>query len=238
MSRIKLLCLPYAGGSARVFFDWKNDLHADIELIPIELPGRGKRFGESLISDFSQLVEDIYQSIKNEINSGPYCFFGHSMGALIVFEVMRRLKSENQPMPACCILSGKNPPHVPLRNHIHTLDDEAFLAKIFGYGGTPTDMLNNEELASIFLPIIRSDFQAIELYEPPADREQMDCPFIVLYGTEDPYVSTALVKEWGLYTSSSCELYAYSGGHFFIQEQRDQVIQQINLILDGIKSHL
>ncbi|TCP65798.1 thioesterase II family protein [Baia soyae] len=237
MSKIKLLCLPYAGGSARVFLDWKNDLHADIELIPVELPGRGKRFGEALISDFHQLVEDIYQNIKNEI-SGPYCFFGHSMGSLIVFEVMRKLKAEKQPMPMCCILSGKNPPHVPLRNHIHALDDEEFLAKIFGYGGTPAEMLHNQELASIFLPIIRSDFQAIELYEPPADREQMDCPFVVFYGTEDPYVSTDLVKEWSLYTTSSCEFYAYSGGHFFIQEKREQVVEQVNSVLDGIRATL
>ncbi|MDQ0416195.1 surfactin synthase thioesterase subunit [Croceifilum oryzae] len=238
MSKIKLLCLPYAGGSAQVFLDWKRDLHADIELIPVELPGRGKRFGEPLRSDFNELVEDIYQSIKNEINSGPYFFFGHSMGSLIVFEVMRRLKVENQPMPMCCIFSGKNPPHVSLRNHIHELDDEEFLAKIFGYGGIPAEMLTNKELASIFLPIIRSDFQAIELYEPPAEREQMDCPFIVFYGTEDSYVSTDLVKEWSLYTTGGCEWYAYNGGHFFIQEQREQVIKQLNSILDGIKTRL
>lgn len=234
MKKIKLICFPYAGGSAQVFLEWKKNLHSHIELVPIELSGRGKRFSEPLISSFGKLIEDIYPKIIDEIGNEPYCFFGHSMGSYIIFELLRELKRENRCMPICCFFSGKNPPHFQKSEYLHTLEDEKLLTEIVNLGGTPVEILDNKELADIFLPILRSDLKAVELYKAPNNIEMMNCAFIIFYSKGDPFTSEELIREWSIYTTKSCEFYEYNGGHFYIHEHKDKVIDQINSMLINI----
>lgn len=111
MHKITLFCFPYAGGSAVAYNKWKKYNNTNIEIIPIELAGRGKRFGEELYDKIEDAVDDVYEIVKSNIN-GPYGLFGHSMGSIIAYELARKINNSNLPNPEYIFVSGRKPPHI------------------------------------------------------------------------------------------------------------------------------
>ncbi|MFB7156991.1 thioesterase II family protein [Lysinibacillus sp. NPDC056232] len=112
---MKLLCLPYSGGSACRYLKWNHMLDKDIEVIPVEFPGRGKRFAESLSKNMSELVEMMYNDIKNEIGDSEYAVLGHSLGGIAAYELIIKLLEMNHRAPVHLFVSGCNPPHIITR---------------------------------------------------------------------------------------------------------------------------
>jgi len=116
MKKIKLFCFPHAGGAASSFNYWKKYLDlAHIELCPLELPGRGRRFSEKLLHSMQEAVEDIHGLIKNDLDSSPYAFFGHSLGCLLAFELGHKALQSDQRNPLHIFFSGHTPPHIELK---------------------------------------------------------------------------------------------------------------------------
>ncbi len=166
MKKIKLFCIPYAGGSAMVYHKWKNKLNSVIELHPIELAGRGSRYNEPLYKSLDEAVNDIYRYIISHIDSSPYALFGHSMGSYLTFELFHKLTSMRHKEPIHIFFSGKESPQSnKSKRQIHLLDDLNFKSKILELGGTPEELINNEELSHFFLPIIRADYKITEKYK-------------------------------------------------------------------------
>lgn len=230
--KIKLFCLPYAGGSAMIYNQWKKSIHPMIQLCPIELAGRGKRFSESFYDSISDAVDDIYGMISDELDDYPYAFFGHSMGALLSYELARKISASSHPKPIHLLLSGKNPPHIMDDSKIyHALPDEEFKRKILKIGGTPPELFEHQELLNIFIPLLRADFRIFETYEFNIDNSLLDCAITLLYGIADEEVSAEQMNEWQRYTRTSCQIHRYEGGHFFINEQVGAVVEMINGIL-------
>ncbi|MEM5672660.1 thioesterase domain-containing protein [Bacillus cereus] len=109
MNTVKLICLPYAGGSARIYNTWVHLLDEKIEVVCPELAGRGKRFNEPFYKNLKEAVDDIYKNIEPIVNSGPYALFGHSMGSLLTFELYYKLKREGHCEPEAIFFQGKLP---------------------------------------------------------------------------------------------------------------------------------
>jgi len=140
---MKLFCLPYAGGSASIFAKWGPFIHPGVKLCPIELSGRGRRINESHYTSFDELVTDVLLLIKDEIGRGKkYSFFGHSMGAAIVFEVVQCLYRSGFPGPEHVFFSGRGAPYILAKEdkEYHKLSDTDFIAEIFKIGGTPKEL--------------------------------------------------------------------------------------------------
>ncbi|MCC2328542.1 MULTISPECIES: thioesterase II family protein [Bacillus cereus group] len=227
---MKLICLPYAGGSASIFNQWRDSLLPEIEIKNIELAGRGKRSREACYTNVLDAVEDIYSIIDKELDDEPYAIFGHSMGSLLAFELGHKIQKENHRMPEAFFFSGKSAPNLPAKEIVHEYEEERFIEKVFSLGGTPAELMDHKDLLNIYLPIIRADYKVVETYKFQEDRNKLKTPFYILYGDKDE-ITLDEVLAWENHTSKSCRWYEFYGGHFFIKKQERLVLDLINRIL-------
>lgn len=232
MKRIKLFCIPCAGGSATSYLKWERFLQYKIELCPIELKSRGVRIKEDQYNDIDEAVTDIMNVIKDDIVDEDYALFGHSMGALIVYELYYKLLENNIPLPKNIFIFGKEPPSIPYTGKIfHEMEEEKFKDSIIELGGVPSEVSDNKEVFDFFLPIIRNDFKITEEYRFKEKNELMHCNLTVINGTEDK-ISSKNLDEYESYTTGEFKLYKIKGGHFQLFEKPMDTIKIINNILD------
>ncbi len=229
MSKIKLFCVPYAGSSAMVYSRWKKGLAEFIELHEIELPGRGKRFSDPFCNSIEEVVDDIISKIKDEIADGcQYAFFGHSMGTLIVYELTNRIKELYNSTPVHVFFSGRNSPDKRVEDKVvHTLPDDEFKNELNKFGGIPEKVFENNELANIFIPILRADYKLIDTYNYNDVKKRLQSNITVLYGTNDAYIKYD-IGSWENFTTKQSKIIQFQGGHFFISDYMNEVIEIIN----------
>jgi medium-chain acyl-[acyl-carrier-protein] hydrolase len=224
---LRLFCLPYAGGWSQIYRPWINHLSSDIELCLIELPGRGPRLSESPITNLSVLVEEIVMNIHTYLDR-PFAFFGHSMGALLSFELARSLRQQGYPAPRHLFVSGHRAPHLMLdRIPIHSLPEPEFIEEVRQLEGTPDAVLDNAELRELVFPALRADFQAIETYRY-RHCEPLDCPITVFGGLQDVGVDIVALEGWRQYTTKKFGLQLFKGNHFFLHEAQSLILQEIH----------
>jgi medium-chain acyl-[acyl-carrier-protein] hydrolase len=224
---LRLFCLPYAGGWSQIYRPWINHLSSDIELCLIDLPGRGLRLNEAPIVNLSALVEEIAINIHTYLDR-PFAFFGHSMGALLSFELVRLLRQQGYPAPRHLFVSGHRAPHLMLdRIPIHNLPEHEFIEEMRRLEGTPEAVLANAELRELVFPALRADFQAIETYQY-RHCEPLDCPITVFGGLQDIGVDIVALEGWRQYTTKKFGLQLFKGNHFFLHEARSLILQEIH----------
>lgn len=225
-ARLRLFCLPYAGGSASIYRTWGNQFPDTIEVCPIELPGRGARLREASEANFQALVETLADAITPWLDK-PYVLFGHSMGALIGFELARLFRVKKITGPLHFIASGHTAPQIPGRHRpIHNLPDNEFIEELRQLNGTPEAVLNNHELMQLLIPILRADFTINETYVCK-DELPLNCPFTVFGGLQDKDVDQASLDAWQQHTTASFSLQMLPGDHFFIQTMQALLIQRM-----------
>ena len=216
-TRLRLICLPYAGAGALIFRKWSDALPPDIEVCPIQLPGRGTRLTEPPFTMLSCLVEALAR-VLDPLLDKPFAFFGHSLGALIAFELARQIRRHHGVHPVRLFASAGRAPQIPHRTPpIHNLANKEFLAELRRLNGTPRELLDHEELMEVMLPILRADFALYETYlysnEPP-----LNCPISAFGGVQDRRVSASDLEAWRSQTSASFSLRMFPGDHFFLKE--------------------
>ncbi|NLN64426.1 MAG: thioesterase [Clostridiaceae bacterium] len=233
MEKIKLFCIPYAGGSAGIYSKWNGHISKFIEVCPVELPGRGKRFSEPLCNSIKQMVDDVFKGIRVCIATQPYAIFGYSMGSLIAYEVIRKVERYGYPSPLHAFFAAKQAPHMNReKKNFHLLEQKAFLAEIMKLGGTPKELLENEELVNIAVEILRADYQAVETYDHNKINNKINCNVSVFYGEEDSYPYEC-IQEWASLTRRDSRFFGFSGGHFFIHQYLCEVIDIVNIALEN-----
>lgn len=226
-SSIRIFCLPYAGGGASVYHSWVASAPNHIEVCPIQLPGRENRISEELFDNIQLLTKELATQIEPHVDK-PYALFGHSMGALIVFELARELRRRKIREPERLFFSGRIAPHVPrVKPPIHDLDHQSFLKCLYDLNGTPESILQNEELMELFMPMLRNDFKMVETYEY-IDEAPLNIPFSVLRGSEDSETSAYFMNEWSKHTVDSCIQHLIKGNHFFLNDQPQKILDLIN----------
>jgi len=229
---ISLICLPYAGGSAQVYKRWSNKLHSAVRLVPAELAGRGSRMSEPFYSNLEEAVEDLLPLVKETaLASDSYALFGHSMGSLLGYELLHALNEEGFPLPSAVFLSGRGAPHCEQdkARRIHTLPDDEFLNELKKLGGMPDELFRHLELLNMFMPILRADFKLVGEYEYRM-RPPLPLRLTILSGKDDVYVEGSL-SEWEHYATRGSELMLFDGGHFFLHEREDEIVEVLNKML-------
>ncbi|MDQ7236350.1 thioesterase II family protein [Bacillus pacificus] len=227
MQKTKLFCFPHAGGSAFNYAKWKNYFNPYIEVVPIELAGRGYRIEESLYQGMEEAVNDAYTSIVKQIDASPYILFGHSMGSLIAYEVARKIQDSNNELPKFLVLSGRNHPNSKIKNIRHNLSNEQFKREVIAMGGTPSGVLQSEELMEIFLPILRADFKIVETYIHDNNIKPCDIDFLIFNGKNDEFTTYDQVIKWNKYTNKTCTFHSFEGNHFFLNENIEEIAKSI-----------
>ncbi len=233
MKKIKLFCLPYAGGSANVYVNWRRNLANNIELCPVELAGRGRRYDDSFYEDIDAAVEDIYKTLETQILNTKFALYGHSMGSILAFELSHRLQERLGVLPKHIFFSGHSAPDVPSRDKkMHLLPDEKFKHELLSLGGTPKEILEEEELLELFLPMLRADFKIIENYLYKDRKSKLNCDITVLNGKQDD-LTLKEITEWRKHTDKHCKIIMFSGGHFFINDNGEDIVKIINDTLNN-----
>jgi medium-chain acyl-[acyl-carrier-protein] hydrolase len=223
---MRLFCFPYAGGSAglTVFREWATELREAVEVLALETPGRGRRYGEPLIGDLHELTARLRSEIAPLLDL-PCVFFGHSVGALVSFELCRALQVDGKPLPELLIASGKRAPHLPHAHRLHLLPDPQLIEALKQYNGTPDDVLKNSELMELFLPVLRADFSLAETYVHQRSAP-LPLPIHALGGVEDGGVERESLEAWREHSADGfvCEMFA--GDHFFLQGEARAAVRE------------
>lgn len=225
-ARVRLFCLPYAGGGASIYRLWSRKLPSDIDVCPVQLPGHENRVKEPLFTRLPPLIEALAHEVAPLLDK-PFAFFGHSMGAVLSFELARYLRRHGQSEPGRLFISAHRAPQLPLgRELLYTLPAPEFLRSVYRMGGTPPAVLLNQELVRLILPILRADFT---LYETYTYEEEMPFtfPITVFGGEQDKLVATNQLEAWKTQTTSAFALHVLPGDHFFIQSLQDLLLRFI-----------
>lgn len=222
--RLRLLCFSYAGAGANVFAPWKDLLGTDIDLIACQLPGRESRFRDPPFQRMSDALDELEPALAPLIDQ-PYAMFGHSMGALLAFELTRRIEAAGLRRPERLIVSGRRAPDLP-SEPIHFADqcDEEFVGELRRMGGTPQELLDNPDILAALLPMIRADFRVCESYTY-APGAKLATP-ITAYGAHgDCDVGLEGVKGWSRFSIRPFTHRMFGGSHFFLNEDRGALIR-------------
>ncbi|MEU8380076.1 alpha/beta fold hydrolase [Streptosporangium sp. NPDC048865] len=227
----RLFCFTHAGGSATAYRTWSESLPPSVELHATQLPGRADRFTEPPPDDIDTLADELTGAMLPLLDR-RFALFGHSMGATLAYEVTRRLEVRGI-APARLFVSGARAPHDSRhRPAISEYDDERFVAELAKLGGTEAEVLSHRAMREIVLPYVRADFRLLEAYRhrpgPP-----LHTPLSVLVGDADPVVTPAQAKSWETCTSSGFSLTVLPGDHFYLQPQRERVVEEIVRTLAG-----
>ncbi len=210
---MRLFCLPYAGGSAQVFRPWAGYAPADVEIVPLELRGRGVRFQEPPETRLTPIVAEALDTI-GAVADRPFALFGHSMGALAAFEIARGLAGH--PHLRHLFVSACRPPEGRVFPRLlHRLPDAELLWELRRFDAASAG-LQDEELMAFMLPVVRADLTACEQHQSSGGRGALQCGLTALGGHEDPLVPADALREWGVCTTGRFRIEIFPGGHFFL----------------------
>ncbi len=218
-----------------VYMRFKKYMDDRIDFQPLELAGRGKRFSEPFYNSIYDAAYDIYEMVKEDIDTCKCAFWGHSMGCLILFELVSKLIDVNK-HPVHIFLSGRQAPHISYTDKkIHHLSDGEFKNEVLKYNGTPKELFECKDLADIFLPILRADFKIVEEYKYIKDNNKINSDLTIMFGKYDN-MNREDAGSWAEYTKGACKVYELEGDHFFIFEYEREVADIINKTLSNIQA--
>lgn len=227
--KLRLFCLPYAGGGASIYREWAKFLPADVGVYPIQLPGRENRITEPPLYAMSELIAAVSQAIVPYLER-PFVFFGHSLGARMAFELARHLRRRWNIRPCRLIVAGSRAPHLAEPKPLHQLPDAEFIQELRRFSGTPETILQNRELMDLFMPVLRADFTVDETYVYSAE-SPLACPISAFGGTEDLEASREEMEAWAGHTCGVFTVELVRGNHFFLQTGRELLLRSVSQIL-------
>jgi surfactin synthase thioesterase subunit len=229
-ARLRLFCLPYAGGGASVYRTWLGRFPAEVEVCCVQLPGRENRMMEPPFTAMEPLVQALAEGLHASLDR-PFALFGHSMGALIAYELARHLRRRYGLAPQHLFVSACHAPEIPDAKLWHSLSEQELLAELRLIPGFPAEILAHATLMQLLLPVIRADAAVTETYVyRPA--EPLDVPLTVFASEQDEIIPWDSVDPWRGHTRAAFELHLVEGHHLYLQ---DQAPRMIRIILDKLR---
>lgn len=228
-ARLRLFCLPFGGGSASIYRTWADHLPGQVELCPLQLPGRENRIKEVPFTGMAPLIEALSEELRAFVDL-PFAIFGHSLGAVVGFELAQRLWSFGK-LPVHLIVSAHEPPSAkPRTKPIYSLPDRQLIDKLRELGGTPKAVLEDSDMLDMLLPMIRADFEINDTYVSAPDRP-LECPITVLGASDDREVKVDDLKDWSQATRGPFRMRIFEGEHFYILDRTALVVSAVSEIL-------
>ncbi|HLH58914.1 MAG TPA: alpha/beta fold hydrolase [Streptosporangiaceae bacterium] len=223
---VDLFCFPHAGGGPSFFRPWRAALAPEVAVHRILLPGREGRLEEPPFRHITELAGPLCAALEPHLDR-PYALFGHSMGAVVAYEVARWFSRPGRTAPACLIVSGRRAPGLGTdRRRLSDLPDGEFLAEVGRLNGIPPEVLGEPELLDMLLPALRADFELAETYQP-LPGGGLDCPVTAYLSTGDPEVDDAGVLPWQEVTAGKFAMRVFRGDHFYLKAGRPDVLDAI-----------
>jgi len=233
--KVQLFLLHFAGGSRYSFDFLKEYLQYEVEFIPLELPGRGKRYGETLVRDKEIAIRDYYKQIRTHRNCAkPYLIYGHSMGATLGISVADAMQKIGDPPEALIVSGNSGPGTLPIDNDGNDIPKKTrylmnaidFKNELIELGGAPDEVLNNKEIFEFFDPILRADFEVLEKETTYSEENiTINVPIHALMGTEEK--TSNQVTNWQRFTTEKIQYSILEGNHFFIHNHVETLSEVI-----------
>lgn len=225
-ARLRLFCLPYAGGRASMFASWAADLPPAIELRALALPGREERYDETPLDEPADVVRAAADAMQPLLDR-PWAAFGHSMGAILAFELVRELRRRGASPPVLLSVAGQNAPRQLTRGgERHLLPDAALADELRHLAGTPPEVLAEPEVMALLLPSLRADFRICETYVA-AEEDPLDVPLLVIDALGDRETTPEGVAGWDGETTGATARVTLPGDHFFVQRAQRPLLQAV-----------
>jgi surfactin synthase thioesterase subunit len=231
-----LICLPYAGGSASSYFALSAHLSGAVAVMAVQYPGRQDRYVEPAVVAMDDLVDGLVEAVR-PVADRPYALFGHSMGALVAYELALRLERDGAPAPLRLFASGRRSPSRLRSNDEQHRKPEADLVRyVLSLGGIAPEVLRDPDLRAMVLPVLRADLALVERYRAePGSR--VACPITVLVGDRDPVVDRDEALAWQEHTRAGCELMTFAGGHFYLRHHLSELARTVHDRLARVHGH-
>jgi medium-chain acyl-[acyl-carrier-protein] hydrolase len=225
-ARSNVFCFPYAGGGASFYRGWAAFAPPRIALVPVQLPGREERFTERTFDRMADLVAAAAEHLQPFL-AHPYALLGHSMGAIVCYELAHALRERGAPLPVHLFVSGAPAPHLARTiPTVYDVPEPRFLDEVRGYGGLNEEVLQSRELMDLLIPRLRADLAVTGTYEY-AGRPPLPFPITAFGGLADQTVAPELVDEWREHTTAAFRCRLFPGGHFFIAESAREIVSEI-----------
>ncbi|QCB94987.1 thioesterase II family protein [Cellulomonas shaoxiangyii] len=230
MTPLRLYCLPYAGGSGRVFADWGPDLAPRVDVVPLELPGRGSRLREEPLDRLEPVVRDVVGSVlRDRVAHGPapFAVLGYSYGAVLAFELARALEHAHGLRPEHLVVAAMRGPRWPGPVvQVAQLSPERFRHRLARLNGTPRELLDDLGFMALMEPVLRADFAVADSYLW-RDGPGVGCPVTALGGTADRSVTAAALDAWAAATTGPFRRHLLPGDHFFLRPSREGLLRTL-----------
>lgn len=224
-AQINLLCFPFAGGFAEYYLPWQKYITADLQLCPIQLPGRSYRWREPVITDIHDLLSVMKPALETLLHERPYVIFGHSMGGYISYEFCKILLDLNLPLPQLLVVSSIPAPRFwQKRRMLSELSEEQFSEFFMKLGGIHPEFIKHEKFIEMQMSLLRNDIILCESCHY-IQRARFPFPIVALGGNEDEYVSIKTMQDWSLETSAAYSVQEFSGGHFYLNQHVQTVLE-------------
>lgn len=225
----RLYCFAPAGASATMYSPWQAALQDNARIIPVEMPGHGARLLEAPHTSWAEMIGEAARAITED--DTPYALFGHSLGALLAFELAHHLRSGHAATPLKLFVSGCEAPGARDATDLaQPLTDSWLLGEIRHYQGTADTALDSPELMELLLPAFRADFSLSRQYHHPPSAP-LSVPICIFAGREDPFTRLNSLQSWNRETEAPCDLHWFAGGHFFVNSDQRAVVQRIAIEL-------
>ncbi|MFD0306399.1 thioesterase II family protein [Streptomyces sp. NPDC127119] len=224
---LSLVCLPFAGGGASFFRGWRKPPQPGIEVVPLQLPGREEQFHRSPFTDVADAVKHLTpQALEQTAHSTRIALFGHSLGAILAYEVARELERITHPALNHLFVSGSPLPWAGPREQTVAIDDDEFLRRVQDFAGYRHEAFDDPDLRELLLPTLRADVMMHESYRP-SSRQPLTVPVTALRGTQDTLVSRTQAQEWRHVTTGPFTYTELPGGHMYLTDSPEPVLRAV-----------
>jgi surfactin synthase thioesterase subunit len=231
LRRTPLLCLPFAGGGAGFYRAWRRLAVCPVEVLPLQLPGREERFADALPSDLITAARELARDgVRVCAGRGPVALFGHSLGAMLGYEVAREIDRACPGLVCHLFVSGSPGPWTVRARRATGLDDGEFLARVKEFAGYHHEAFNDPQLREVLLPVLRADVAMHENYQPASDKP-IGIPVTALRGVDDQLVSRAQVEQWRSATTARFAVAELPGSHMYVADRPSAVLDLISRTL-------
>ncbi|WP_284748069.1 thioesterase II family protein [Amycolatopsis sp. RTGN1] len=231
-AKARLVCLPHAGGSAPFYFPVAKALAPDVEVLAVQYPGRQDRRHEPFLTSIDAMAERVAELLLKHTDR-PLALFGHSMGAMVAYETARRLERAGAEI-AALFVSGRRAPSRTRDESVHTRTDDGVIAELRRLSGTEADLLGDDDVVRMILPVVRNDYRAVETYRYTPG-EPLTAPIVAFTGSDDPMATVDEVASWADHTAGGFDLVELAGGHFFLTRHQDVILRRLAGELGGVR---
>ncbi|MFD9903978.1 thioesterase II family protein [Streptomyces sp. NPDC059063] len=229
MQRIPVICLPFAGAGASFFRPWREQASERLLIVPVQLPGREERLDEEPYADVGEAVDDLVPEVLDVAERYPrFVVFGHSLGAVLAYEVTRQLAETLPPGSLHLVVSGSPAPHEPRTRRATGLPDEEFLRQVRDFAGYDHPALADPGARDLILPVLRADVAMHENYRPAPGRAPLPLPVTSVIGASDHLVSREQADRWQSVTAQPLRKAEVDGGHMYLTESPKDLLSLLD----------